>query len=126
MLFLIMFRIIKKVGVFVLLINKKMISKNYKSNDIFNVVIKSNFKKNGYLKYGELIIPGKSKQEILVSTYICHPSMANNELSGPIVSMLIDNYYKKLKKTIRFLFIPETIGSLTYLSHKLIYLKEML
>ena len=45
MLFLIMFHIIKKVGVFVLLINKKMISKNYKSNDIFNVVIKSNFKK---------------------------------------------------------------------------------
>ena len=105
---------------------KKMISKNYKSNDIFNVVIKSNFKKNGYLKYGELIIPGKSKQEILVSTYICHPSMANNELSGPIVSMLlIDNYLKKkLKKTIRFLFVPETIGSLTYLSHKLTYLKR--
>ena len=84
------------------------------------------FKKNGYLKYGELIIPGKSKQEILVSTYICHPSMANNELSGPIVSMLlIDNYLKKkLKKTIRFLFVPETIGSLTYLSHKLTYLKR--
>ena len=107
-------------------IQKKKINKNYKSNDIFKVVIKSNFKKNGYLKYGELVIPGSSKQEILISTYICHPSMANNELSGPIVSMLlINNYFKKkLKKTLRFVFIPETIGSLTYLSDKLEKLKK--
>jgi aminopeptidase-like protein len=73
-----------------------------------------------------LVLKGKSKKEILISTYICHPSMANNELSGPIVSMCLINYFKKknLKKTIRFIFIPETIGSIAYLNKNLHYLKE--
>jgi aminopeptidase-like protein len=73
------------------------------------------------------VIKGTSKQEILVSTYICHPSMANNELSGPIVSMSLINYFSKIKnlnKTLRFLFIPETIGSITYLSKHLSHLKK--
>ena len=76
-----------------------------------------------------MIIKGRSKQEILISTYICHPSMANNELSGPIVSMSLMNYFKKIKKldkTLRFLFIPETIGSITFLEKNLNYLKENL
>ncbi len=103
------------------------IKKKYSDKDTFRVVIKSNLKKNGYLNYGELILKGKSKQEILISTYVCHPSMANNELSGPIVSMCLINYFsnlKDLKKTIRFLFIPETIGSIAYLSRNLKHLKE--
>ena len=68
---------------------------------------------------GELLLKGNSKKEILISTYICHPSMANNELSGPIVSMSLINYFQRIKKlnnTIRFLFIPETIGSIAYIS----------
>jgi aminopeptidase-like protein len=107
--------------------HKKKIKKNYSNNDKFFAYIKSKFKKNGRLEYGEYIIRGKSKQEILISTYICHPSMANNELSGIIVSMSLINYYKKLKnlnKTIRFIFIPETIGSISFLSKNLKHLKE--
>ena len=72
----------------------------------------------GTLDYGEIFIPGQSDKEIFFSTYICHPSMANNELSGPCVAsqlakyvQSIDNYY-----SYRFLFIPETIGAISYLS----------
>ena len=106
---------------------KKAIEKKYDNSDKFKVVIKSQFNKRGNLNYGELVIPGKSKQEILISTYICHPSMANNELSGPIVSMTLAQYFlktKKLKKTLRFIFIPETIGSISYLSKNLEKLKK--
>lgn len=73
---------------------KNEIIKNYNNNDRFKVVINSKFKENGNLLYGEAIIPGISKQEILISTYICHPSMANNELSGPLVSLCLINYFK--------------------------------
>ena len=106
---------------------KLFFEKQYKDNDKFKVVIKSNFKKNGSLTYGELIIHGRSKKEILISTYVCHPSLANNELSGPIVSLCLINHFSKiknLKKTLRFIFIPETIGSITYLSKHLEHLKQ--
>jgi aminopeptidase-like protein len=104
----------------------KILDKRYSLNDKFKIVINSNLNKNGNLNYGELILKGKSKKEILISTYICHPSMANNELSGPIVSMGLINYFKnkKLNKTLRFVFIPETIGSISYLSKNLKYLKK--
>ena len=83
----------------------------------YHVVIKSKLKK-GFLNYGELIIPGKSKKEIFLSTYICHPSMANNEVSGPVVLTAIakELQQKKLNFSIRIVFIPETIGSIAYLS----------
>ena len=104
----------------------KEINIKYSDEDSFKVVINSNLNNNGSLNYGELIIKGKSRKEILISTYICHPSMANNELSGPIVSMSLINYFigKKLNKTLRFIFIPETIGSIAYLSRNLKYLKR--
>ena len=107
---------------------KKNIKKNYNENDIFKVLIDSKFNKNGFLKYGELLIPGRSTQEILISTYICHPSMANNELSGPIVSMGLIEFFKKKKieKSLRFLFIPETIGSIAFLNKNYNKLKNKL
>ncbi len=95
------------------------LQKNYKDSDTFNICISSNFNKKGNLHYGELLIPGKSKKEILISTYVCHPSMANNELSGPLLSIALAKYFKnrkKLQKSIRFIFIPETIGSIAYIS----------
>ena len=107
-------------------LQKKNIEKRYEKKDNFNVVINSSFNKTGYLNYGELILKGKSSQEILISTYLCHPSMANNELSGPIVSMGLINYFRKqkLNKTLRFIFIPETIGSISYLSINLKHLQK--
>jgi aminopeptidase-like protein len=106
---------------------KKEISKNYNLEDKFKVIINSSFNPKGYLNYGELILKGKSKEEVLISTYICHPSMANNELSGPIVAMSLINYFSKIKnleKTLRFVFIPETIGSIVYINKNLNKLKK--
>ena len=106
---------------------KLKFEKKYKNSDKFKVVINSNLNAKGKLNYGELILKGKSKQEILISTYVCHPSMANDNLSGSIVSMCLINYFSKLRnldKTIRFIFIPETIGAITFLNKNLPYLKE--
>ena len=106
----------------------KSLKKNYKKHDKFRIFINANHNKKGSLRYGELLINNINSQEILISTYICHPSMANNELSGPIVSMALIEYFqkvaKKLNKKIRFLFIPETIGSIIFLSKNLNYLKK--
>lgn len=84
--------------------------------------------KNGSMSIGEGYIEGKSKKEVLLSTYLCHPSMGNNELSGPIVQTLLYNWLlenkENLKYSYRFLYLPETIGSITYLSLKGKELKE--
>jgi aminopeptidase-like protein len=107
----------------------KKFDKTYSSNRTFKVVVDTQFKsKNGKLNYGELVLKGESSKEILISTYICHPSMANNELSGPTVTMALINYFKKkkLKKTLRFIFIPESIGSIIYICKNLKLLKKNL
>ena len=78
--------------------------------------------KDGNLTYGEIKIKGESEKEIFLSTYVCHPSMANNELSGPVVTTALVNFIKSLegrKYSYRIVFIPETIGSITYISRNI-------
>jgi aminopeptidase-like protein len=84
----------------------------------YHVVIKSNFK-DGVLNYGEAYFEGEEKKEIFLSTYICHPSMANNEISGPVVATQLAKWIKcqvKPRHSYRMIFIPETIGAIVYLS----------
>ena len=88
-----------------------------KEGEYFVKVDTSHF--DGVLNYGEIIIKGKCSKEIFLSTYICHPSMANNELSGPTVVTYLAKWLLELEKreyTYRIIFIPETIGSISYLS----------
>jgi aminopeptidase-like protein len=81
----------------------------------------------GVLNYGELILPGRLQDEVMLSTYVCHPSMANNELSGPVVTAALAQWLIGLpdrKYSYRIVFLPETIGSITYLSRNLEHLKK--
>lgn len=85
----------------------------------YHAVIKSDLNYNGSLTYGEVFFKGQSTEEVLISTYLCHPSMANNECSGPAVATCLAKYVAAMenrKYSYRFLFIPETIGSITWLN----------
>jgi aminopeptidase-like protein len=84
---------------------------------------------DGSLTIGEAVLPGKLSDEVLISTYTCHPSLANNELSGPLVAAFL---YRRLaawparRLTYRFVFLPETIGSVCYLARRGKDLREKL
>ena len=92
----------------------------------YHAVIKSEFSA-GSMSMADLIIKGNDTKEILFSTYICHPQMANNELSGPVVMTALARWLEKQEKlnyTYRFVFVPETIGSIAYISNNLKDLKK--
>ncbi|MEL4178524.1 DUF4910 domain-containing protein [Roseateles sp. PN1] len=81
----------------------------------------------GVLNYGEALIRGETEQEVLLSSYLCHPSMANNELSGPVVGTYLARWLQSLPRrrySYRLLIVPETIGAITYLSRHLDAMKK--
>lgn len=97
-------------------------------DDTYHIYIDSELK-NGSLTYGEILIPSTegSEDEIFLSAYVCHPSMANNELSGPAVTIYLAKWLwekKRRRYNYRIIFIPETIGAITYLSRHLPEMKE--
>ena len=81
---------------------------------------------DGVLNYGEIYLPGESEKEVLLSTYICHPSMANNEVSGPVLTTWLAKWLKQQKRKLsyRIVFVPETIGSICYISRNLDVMKR--
>ena len=85
--------------------------------------------KDGSLTYAETVLPGERTDEILITSYICHPSMANNECSGPVLLAELMRYVHSIKNrryTYRFVLNPETIGSIVYLSRNLEHLRKTL
>jgi aminopeptidase-like protein len=81
----------------------------------------------GHLIYGDLLLKGSTDNEILISTYVCHPSMANNELSGPVVASELARHLAQQtnrRYSYRFVFAPETIGAIAYLDKNLEILKS--
>lgn len=97
-------------------------------NDNYHIHIDSELI-DGSLTYAEVIIPGNTEDELMMTSYICHPSMANNECSGPVVLAALMRYVNGMKNrrfTYRFVLNPETIGSIAYLSRNLDVLKKHL
>ena len=81
----------------------------------------------GSLDLIEAVLPGETSEEVFFSSYLCHPSMANNELSGPVLLSAIMTHLKQMdsrKYSYRFVLLPETIGSIAYLSRRVNELKE--
>lgn len=73
---------------------------------------------DGHLIYGEYYLPGRSAEEVLISCHVCHPSLANDNLSGIAVATFLAKSLvaRNLRYSYRFLFIPGTIGAITWLA----------
>ena len=95
--------------------------------DRYEICIDAKFS-SGTLKIGEFVIPGKLKDEIVLIAHLCHPCMANDNLSGVSVLVAVVRELMKSdshKYTYRLLLVPETIGSIAYLSQNEDLIKNM-
>jgi len=111
----------KKIGLCLSYNNFKKLKKGK-----YDLVINTHFKK-GFSYLMETIVKGKKKEEVFFTTYLCHPSMANNELSGPIIMSEVCKWLQSKKKnryTYRFVVGPETIGAIFYIKRNLNILRK--
>ncbi|NVJ70151.1 MAG: DUF4910 domain-containing protein [Alphaproteobacteria bacterium] len=94
----------------------------------YRVQISAEFKDGG-VPYATCVLPGESDREIMLTSYLCHPSLANNELSGPLVLLALYRRimnWEKRRHSFRFVLNPETIGSLCFLHHYADHLRDKL
>jgi len=110
-------------------VTKKQYKELEDISGLLEVCIDSEFDTNGSMVIGEFIVSGETKEEFLVSTYCCHPSMANDNLSGLLATAflaheLIDTRVPRCSW--RFIFVPETIGAIAYLCHNETKMKKLL
>jgi aminopeptidase-like protein len=86
-------------------------------DDLYDVCIDAKLEE-GEFNYGECILPGESHEEVLISTHICHPSMANDNLSGIAIATALAERLAAIPRryTYRFVFVPGTIGAITWLA----------
>ena len=91
----------------------------FRAGENYEVFIDSSLE-HGSLSIGEILIPGKSSKEHLVSTYICHPSMTNDNLSGMVLTAFLarELLRKRLNYSYRIIFVPETIGAIVYCANR--------
>jgi aminopeptidase-like protein len=95
----------------------------------YEVVVDTELRADGSLTLGEAFLPGEEPGEVLLSTYTCHPSLANNELSGPLVTAFLYQRvaaWPRRRLGYRFVFVPETIGAIAYLARRGEILRERL
>ncbi|NVO32558.1 DUF4910 domain-containing protein [Hymenobacter lapidiphilus] len=87
-------------------------------DEYYEVGIDSTLDPAGSLTYGELLLPGSSEEEVLLSCHCCHPSLANDNLSGMVVAVGLARWLAQVPRryTYRFVFAPGTIGSIVWLS----------
>ena len=96
------------------------------ADGIYKAVIDTEFV-DGALSMGEAVLPGETEQEVLLTSDVCHPSLANDELSGPLALAFLYcriAAWPKRRLTYRFILHPETIGSIAYLAMRGAHLKQ--
>ena len=99
------------------LTHKQFMELEERTDEAYHVCIDSSLF-DGSLSYGELSLPGKNDEEVVISSHICHPSLANDNLSGVVVATYLAQHLSKLELqySYRFIFVPATYGAISWLS----------
>jgi aminopeptidase-like protein len=89
-----------------------------RDDELYHVRIDATHDESGSLTYGEAVVPGRTADELLLSTYVCHPGLANDGVSGMVVVALLARYAPRdtLRHSLRLLFAPATIGAIAWLA----------